>query len=242
MSKKGKLKHLKQKCKDFKDDILYSIEDTYYKIGNKYFVKYNVIKIRSVSDTQYLDYDAKLMHGMFQVLVDFVECGLGPKHLNFNGTYKSKTWSEYLYNILPYPFYHLVGFRSAKNGIAYLEKSIKNKSKGKMYVPEAIFSEEVLKLYEWWKITRPNRIDPDTVSGFDDYDDYLCKKYGPMYMFDLMGLSPGLNNTHSSKMSPDEIIKHEELLQKSRDIEEEYRQEDLEMMRRLVNVHEGMWC
>lgn len=49
------------------------MKDTYYKLKNFLFHPFNVLRIKTLKRTEYVDRDTVLLHASFQVLVDYVE-------------------------------------------------------------------------------------------------------------------------------------------------------------------------
>jgi hypothetical protein len=79
--------------------------------------------------------------------------------------------------------------------------------------PQAKAGKEILHLYDWWKFTRPKRVDPYISTGFSDMS------------------------------SKDHIWTPEQTVASAQidEIEAEYEQEDEEMMIRLIKIRGALW-
>lgn len=82
---------------------------------------------------------------------------------------------------------------------------------------------EINELYKWWTVTRPNR--PDSHAHIED-SNHGCE--GPFMVFDLPDNDP-------------RYIQFRADMDRSRQIEAEYQQEDTEMLIRLITIRENLW-
>jgi len=154
-------------------DIVYWIPDKLYSI--KYYVVNRwidqshalVAHSKHVKPGQWMDLDYRILHCLFDELVDFVEIEKAYSNFRWDaekqkdmrwwqvGRWRTRTW------------------RSAEAGIDYLkwemsltdEEWIDDKSKAKP-TAQAEAAQEILDLYTWWTETYPNRPDPFDVSGW----------------------------------------------------------------------------
>lgn len=107
-------------------------------ITHRTFDKYNIIKIKSLTP-DYYDKDTIMLHGMFQLLTDYVE--------------RELSWMEYIcVNNTPKP---------NKNnrkilGLKYLDWEI---SLGDASLQQCASAKEIKELYIWWTETRNLRKD-----------------------------------------------------------------------------------
>ena len=143
-------------------DILYFPYDTYRTvkvyIRNRYFDKTHYLNT-GLKPGQYYDLDTRILYGLFNELVDFVEIELA--HLSLWDRNKK------------YKFKHS---RCVEAAYDYFDWACNLKSKGKL-TEQAKASRKIKKLYEWWKNDRPNRKDPYSEETFGlDIDDVLDKK------------------------------------------------------------------
>jgi hypothetical protein len=93
------------KIKDIYEDITYKLDDLYYKLANKYVMKYNKLHIQSLQDDTYYDDDSILLHANFQVLVNFVESNY------YRDWERKQNWFE---RNIPFPFNHFFENKSKK--------------------------------------------------------------------------------------------------------------------------------
>jgi len=147
----------------FPCDVYYTI---YIYIKNRYIDKVHYIQT-GLTPGQYYEIDDRIIYGLFNELVDFVEVELAWKHLIF--TKDPGFWKRF-------------GFRrSSELGLEYLnwaaslvyDESCGLSKKDLKYgkpTPQADSAKEIIELYNWWK-NRPNRPDP-----FDLYNEEIDKR------------------------------------------------------------------
>lgn len=127
-------------------------------IRNKFIDKTHVLNTK-LKPGEYYEFDTKLLYGMFEEFIDFVEIECASASVHFNK--KEYTFSK---------------GRCAEAGIDYLKWSaslVYNEECGidkndKLYntpTSQAISANKMLELYNWWK-DRPNRPDPADISGW----------------------------------------------------------------------------
>jgi hypothetical protein len=143
------LKHLQ--------NILYYPYDIYnetkFYIHNRWRDKTHYLKT-GLRPGGYHEFDERILHGLFNELVDYVEIELA--HLSrwdITKKYKFKN-GRCLEAVDDY-------FKWANN----LKQ--KNDKGQKVLTPQAHDARKVQKLYEWWKNKRPNRPDPYVISGWN---------------------------------------------------------------------------
>jgi hypothetical protein len=127
-----------QKILYFPYDLYYSL---YVYIQNRFVTKTHILTT-GLEPGKWYDFDTRLMHGMFDTFVDFIECDqagtdrrdvrAGVKILHQKMGYKMGDWMDYE--------------QSHPN---YYDPS-----------PEALSAQEQYRLYNWWKVVRPSRADP----------------------------------------------------------------------------------
>jgi hypothetical protein len=156
---------LAEKGLDKLQDLIYFPVDLYdcitIYISNRWINKTHMLNT-GLKPGHYYEFDTRVLHGLFNELVDYVEVELAGM----------QTWK----NEQKYKFYK---GRCAEAGLDYLEWACslkyddeygmrkKDKFYGKL-TPQAISAQKVRDLYEWWTITRPNRPDPYVVAKYDD--------------------------------------------------------------------------
>jgi hypothetical protein len=168
--------------------------------------------------------DERLLHGMFNVLVDFVE--VEKAHMNnVCETSQEKPWW------LRFRFLRWGEHRSIESGIAYLDWEIDLKNKrcedydGLDMTPQSISAQEQKDLYLWWRNVRPNREDIHEITGYTK----LCEEIYPT----------GWNVFQD--LTPEQNIKMELVLNNIYQIETTREQEDEDMMIRLIKLRQHLW-
>jgi len=216
-------------------------------IAYRTYDRYNSIKIPTLSPNYY-DKDTILLHGMFALLVDFIEVELASRqyacelHDNKNKNFLGKLKYRFC-NSLPKN-------RKAELGLKYVDfyrnyteeceyadaedlKKYENKTRQ--------FGNELFELYKWWTVKYPNRKDPMELSGWSDFCDLYRDKmhkfkevrpelcYGmPLYeMYD--------------ELTPEQKEQEKQLLDSCWKIEEEQHQEDEDMLIRLIKIRRNLW-
>lgn len=114
--------------------------------------------------------------------------------------------------------------RSRHDGLCYLDWEISlKKGEGKetdvILVKQAEAAEEIKSLYLWWKDQRPKRSDPYQVSGFADFKGDIL----------------------STNRSEEEENKVRLMLDHINQLEEQYYQEDEQMLIRLIKARGNCW-
>jgi len=144
----------------FPHDLYREIRHYY---DNRFVTKTHYLKT-GLKPGDYHELDTRIMYGLFNELVEFVE---GEQAWLNHISHKEKKFK----------------FKNGKcpeAGLDYLDWAMnlkydssygmtkKDKDFGKP-TPQAIDAKKTLELYKWWKETRPNRPDPMDVSGWSDY-------------------------------------------------------------------------
>ncbi len=221
---------LNETVPDFFKDVCHFVtkpfNDTRYWIRCRIFDKYHVI--HTGLKPGYADCDTRLLHGMFNLLVDFVEVEKAWMHVVFN---------EENQKIRKHPWWSLgwtrfKAFRDPEAGLAYLnwEMTLDDPklSEYERSDAQAVGAREQFALYNWWKNIRPNRPDPYDVSGWSDYCNKKREKYGHEWIGD-------------EETSPEEKLESRASLDKLHEIEEMYDKEDEEMLIRLIKIRRSLW-
>ena len=216
-------------------------------INSRFFDKYHTIQTR-LDPWRYHEVDTRILHGMFETLVDFVEI--------------EKAWMMVIWgqdenrHKFGYKWYEMNGWlnwfasekRHPEAGLAHLEwemaltiddswyggdeESIAAaKEKGEYGGPthQAKAAKEQFELYNWWKNIRPNRPDPMDASGYTAYFDRL-RKDGNDDFFSFL-------NTKSEE----DRIEQQNCSELCSQIEEAYEREDEEMLIRLIKIRRSLW-
>ena len=202
---------------DWFSGISRQVKGVPYALRMKYITRYDII--RTDLPRAYHDGDTRMLHGMFGILVDFVEIEKTHMQYVFNETTDPRPW----YARRPFRF---LSHRNPQAGLDYLawEISLDDPKMGDDSNPDqACKAREILELYTWWKHQRPQRPDAYDASGWTAFcqEHYENKQRDPL-------------DEHSSEQS-------DQLLLRLREIEQAYDQEDQDQLVRLVNVRKHLW-
>lgn len=205
-------------------DFLKSIR---YYVNNRWITKTHSLTSK-LEKGRWHEFDTRLLHCMFDELVDFVEVEQAWMQVVFADDEEHKKYAVPWWRERPF---RIKGWRSAAAGLDYLEWAASLKwnddwiSKddpdyGKC-TPQALVAQETIALYKWWTEVRPARPDPYLASGWTEF----CAK--------------------KEYWSEERSLEDKEESQRIRDImdkmEEEYESEDTEMMIRLIRNRGGLW-
>jgi hypothetical protein len=177
----------------------------------------------------YHDCDEIMLHTSFSLLVDFVETELGWRTAYYDENFKhlKPSWFRYKFRL----FFPTLRFPEA--GVATLDDFIKCDiaDAGIGYIESY---KEIKELYLWWKNIRPNRVDPYELSGWNKVSDEKSK------IAKSMGLS-GVLATIGLKIDDDIENREDIALENSHLIDSFYKNEDQEMLIRLVRVRSYLY-
>lgn len=202
-------------------DIVYFPYDLYHTIRiyirNRYIDKIHYLHT-GLKPGEYYDLDYRIIHALFNELVDFVEKELS--HLSKwekNKKYKFKNGRcvEAAYDYFKYVEDNfnearMVALKEPKTS-AFFARHMDMLDVTKK---DLNTTNKIKKLYEWWTITRPNRVSPYSDNSLGDIDDIL-----------------DIKKTKTNKLR----------IQKSIDLEEEYNKEDTKMLIELIKIRGSLW-
>ena len=142
-------------------DIVYFPIDIYRTvkvyIRNRFIDKLQYLHT-GLKSGEYYDLDYRILHALFNELVDFVELELSAS-MRWDSSKK----------------YKFVKGRCQQAQDDYFKWANHLKHQGRL-TEQAKASRKIKELYEWWKYTRPNRKDPLGDSILSDVDDILDNK------------------------------------------------------------------
>lgn len=167
---------------------LYNAVKTY--IHNRYISKIHYLKT-GLKPGEYCDLDHRILHGLFNELVIFVEVELA--HLS--------KWKKD-------KGFKFVNGRSKEAAYDYFDWASNLRYNGKL-TDQAKASKKIKKLYEWWTIERPNRQDPYLTVNWKNAEDF-----------------PKLSNKTIKTIS---------------ETEQQYEDEDTEMLVELIKLRYHLW-
>lgn len=209
---------------DILQDIWMFIPDVYHRV--RFYLRNRFVDRPHLLDTklkpgEYYEFDTRLLHGMMEALVTFVE----------DEKASMQRWSSDEKFKLP----------NAEKGIEYLnwemtlEEDDPDKPEGekKILTRQAEDAKETLALYEWWKNIRPLRKEPGEVVGLWDFKESTRK--------DTDEEDDSIWRIMGRKMSPEDKKEYHRLMDESNRVETEQYQEDTDMMIRLIKMRRGLW-
>lgn len=185
---------------------------------------------------EWQDFDERLLHSVFDELVNFVEIELAWMQVVFSDEERKKYKTPWYRTI-----FRMRLWRCPEAGLAHLDWASglkhdenyvdKNDPKYGQPTVQALAAQETRALYNWWKNERPNRPDPDDASGWSSYCDERHKEA------ELRG--DDLLSCFSIDKSDDDQSSN--LLKICWKMEEEQDEEDTSMLIRLVKVRHSLW-
>lgn len=216
---------------DFVTWPIRKIYDVKYYINNRWVTKTHVLS-SNLKKGKWHEFDTRLMHGMFDSMVDYIE---------IEEAWSKIVWSDEARKKYKAPFWASGWFRwrtwrcpeagldklqwaASLTNEEWLDEEQKHLAES---TPQALTARELLFLYDWWKNIRPNRPDPHEASGWSD----LCEKRR----------ESGRGLLDFEDRSEEERDTSRKVLDACHQIEESYENEDTEMMIRLIKVRRGMW-
>jgi len=217
---------------------------------NKRFIRPSHLIRTGLEKGVWHETEEKILHGMFEELIDFVECQKASMNLWCDS--KKRPWYR---KYLPYWFNQIfLPVRSQQLGIDYLLWEInlkkddewfgytwREETEGKDVIdkerqenseymkptPQGAASLEILELYVWWKFIRPMRQDPMDESGYTDYFERNRSEDDSIW-----------ETLEKDGKDKEEWKKYSD---KCHELEEAQFKEDEEMMVRLIKVRRALW-
>jgi hypothetical protein len=237
-------------------NIRYWYSDTMDWIRYRTYDRYNIIKITSLPP-DYSDPRERLLHGSFDLLVDFIESEKAHMERCWGRDKTTRSWKDKLYLRLPHILRHLPMWNSRELGLAYLDWEISLENDPEMNPPKTeeekkefaekypyaytnlsqwYIAKEEKELYLWWTVERPNRPEPMDASGWSAFCDknrdriHKWKKCTDSDCFEMY-----------DELTEEEKEEQRKLLDETWRIEYEQEKEDEEMLIRLAKIRLGLW-
>lgn len=194
-------------------------------VRSRVFDRHHIVK--TGLEPGYWDTDTRMLHGMFNLLVDHVEIEKAWMHVVFDDEASKK----YHYPWWSWGYTRFKGFRNPQAGLDHLDWEI---SLGNPSLPEhercesqAQYAREIKEIYLWWKNIRPNRPDPHDAGGWSA----LCDRHRENNTFPFV----------SKNVDVEQQKEIRSVLDQTRKIEQSYEQEDEQMLIRLIKIRTGLW-
>lgn len=212
------------------------LNDIRYYINNRWVTRSHALTAhpRDIKPGAWCDVGNRFLPCLFNELVDFVEIESAWHHVLWDEEARKK------YNV---PWWRRGWlrwrtWRSPEAGVAHLEWASKlvydthwgTEPDSEDYgqpTHQALAAQEILALYKWWKEVYPRRPDVHDASGWSAYCDMRRDK--GYHFFDME------DNT------PEEKEQCKTALDKTREIEKAYEDEDEAMMIRLIKIRQSLW-
>ena len=204
------------------------INNIRYYLNNRFYTKTHALT-STLPRGQFYEFDTRLLHCVFDELVNFVE---------IEKAWMLVCWSEDKKQKYAVPLsrrkWYLRWFtewRCAEAGLEYLDWEISlvnddwcDKTHPDYGKPthQAITAAEIKELYIWWTEKRPARLDPYDVSGWSD----LCDSNDRAFF---------------EEKTPEENKQIRDSLDLCSQIEKQYEDEDEEMLMRLIKIRKSLW-
>lgn len=195
-------------------DILLAIRDHLY---NRFIDKPHYLDTK-LKRGEYHGIDTRILFGLFETLVDFVE---------IEKAWMQVVFSDEEFKKYNYPWYcknritRWAAFRCPEAGLDHLKWEMElddEHSEGQRESAKIQY-----KLYDWWKNIRPNRPDPYDVSGWNEIDH--TREDGMLFK--------------PRTEEEDKLVR--DVLTKIDEIEGQYLKEDTEMLIELINIRSHLW-
>lgn len=218
-------------CK-IQDAVTWPVRSIYnikYYCVNRWITKTHALTANplDIAPGVWCDLSNRFLFCMFNELVDFVEIETAWSHIAWGNKAAHKKYSA-PWNATGW--FRTRRWRSTEAGIDHLKWASELKwpedETGKL-TSQALTAIEILALYDWWKIIRPGRIDPYNASGWSK----ICNARRERDGDSIFGEDHTDEERAQSKVALDRL--HE--------IEEQYENEDEEMMIRLIKIRQGLW-
>jgi hypothetical protein len=202
---------------DWLDNVWKFITDPYYNtrsyIRNRFVDHTHILHTRLPAGGWY-DVDHRLLHGIMETLVDFIEV--------------EKAWMFLLWSKPEdKQVYEWKNGRCPEAGLAYLKWEMtldEQDEDGAKYInrPQSDAAREQLAIYNWWKFERPARPDVYDVTGWSEY----CDRHKG-FCFD--------------NRSEEDRQESRRILDAVHELEAKYESEDEDMLIRVIKIRHSLW-
>jgi hypothetical protein len=187
--------------------------NTRYYIRNRFYRKTHVLRTDCPAG-EYWDTDERILTGMANAIIDYVEVELAYKHMWCGSDeVPNAIWKD---------------GRCPELGLKYLEweMDLDNPELDEYNRSDlqANSAREVKLVYDWAK-ARPTRPDPHEASGWIEY----CNKY------------PHFWKQKQEDVTPEQLTASDTSFKKLREIEQQCEQEDQDMLIRIIKIRKSLW-
>lgn len=212
-------------------DGLYSVK---YWINNRFVTKTHALT-SSLKKGQWHELDTRMLHCLFDELVDHVEIEIAGSNFRWSSEARKKFQAPFW----AFGWFRWRTYRNIDAAMDYLEWASNLRYGdndgvgddeplyGKL-TRQALAAIEIRELYNWWKNVRPLRPDPHDASGWTAWCDR--KRGSGERIFSWLEDS-----------TPEESAESSRILDLCNKIEQEQEQEDEDMMIRLIRIRHSLW-
>jgi hypothetical protein len=219
-----------QKIVMFIPDKIYSVK---YALVNRFVTKTHTLTSK-LPKYKWHEMDKRILHCLFDELVNFVEVELSSANFRFDEEAREK-------HKVPFwgtGWFRTRTYRNREAGLDYLNWAINLKynetwgmsPEDKNYGEEtaqAKAAAEILDLYLWWTQTYPNRPDPYDSSGWSALCDRRREEGGGFLSIE--------------DTTPEHQAETTQCLEILRRIEQDYEDEEEKMLLRLIKIRKHLW-
>jgi hypothetical protein len=242
MARKKKIRYwLVEEGLDYVQDIIFwpfnKLNDIRFYLLNRYIYKTHALT-SLLKRGEYQEFDTRLLHAVFDELVNFVEREEAWMHIICSEN-KNKDFRLFRYRW----FDKFFGWRSPEAGVAHLQWAAALKCDEDWFdkqhpdygkpTSQALNAQEILVLYIWWKWERPKRPDPMDASGLGAYYEErrkIARKNGEDEHWNIFEDDSEENKEYVRQLSD---TYHQ--------MEQGFYDEDTAMLIRLVKIRQGIW-
>jgi hypothetical protein len=223
---------------DFAQEIIYfpftKFSDFRYYLIKRFVMKTHYLNTK-LTPGVYHEIDTRILYGLFETLVDFIEVEKARIEVIFDQESARKYGFTGLTKFLDW--IGIKQWRSAEAGIKYLEWEMSLTDdvclfEEKEYAPptpQSLSAKEQYELYNWWKNVRPLRPDPYDASGWTE----LCEK--------RRGTNKEPLSSFWCDQTDEDRAETHKALNLCNQIEQQYFNEDTEMLIRLIKIRANLW-
>lgn len=215
-------------------DKLYDIK---YYVNNRWVTRTHALTAhpRDIRPGKWQDVGYRFLPCLFNELVDFVEVEQAWSHIAWDPEARKKYHPPFY----AWGWFRWRTWRCPEAGLDYLRWASELRhddewDKGSEHygqpTRQAMAAQEILALYHWWLNVRPYRVDPHDASGWSGY----CARLRESDEGFLAGLD------HENE-TPEERAEVSRMLDECHRLEEQYEQEDEDMMIRLIRIRRSLW-
>jgi hypothetical protein len=176
---------------------------------------------------KYYEFEEIMLHSMFDSYIDFIEIETANSHISWGDKELRAKYNLPLWRRIRWLRWGS-SFRCPQAAIDHLQWEMNLEEP--THQKQAAF--EKMELYTWWKDIRPTREDSWEASGFGQFWKDMDKKYGGKSWLGLGG---------KSLLTPAEKRTYDKFQKEKDDLEQEWEDQDSQMMIRLVKLRKSLW-